>query len=401
MKISVPNLSLVLLVGASGCGKSTFARRHFKPTEVLSSDFCRGLVADNENDQSATPDAFDVLYYIARKRLAAAKLTVIDATNVKAEDRKSLIETAREHHVLAVAIVFDLPASVCQERNRARADRSFGPHVIRQQTENLRRSLRSLKREGFHHVFVLSSPDEVDQVEIERVPLWTDRRSDSGPFDVIGDVHGCFDELVALLRTLGYDVADSAQAPTAKHPAGRKAILLGDLVDRGPNSPAVLRLVMSMVGQGEALCVPGNHDVKLLRKLRGRDVRITHGLAETLEQLESESEEFKQRIAEFIDGLVSHYVLDEGRLVVAHAGLKADLQGRASARVREFAMYGETTGETDEYGLPIRYNWAADYRGKATVVYGHTPVVEAQWLNRTICIDTGCVFGGSLTALRY
>ena len=401
MKISVPDLSLVLLIGASGCGKSTFARRHFKPTEVLSSDFCRGLVADNENDQSATPEAFDVLYYIARKRLAAARLTVIDATNVKADDRKSLIELAREHHVLAVAIVFDLPANVCQERNRLRTDRAFGAHVIRQQTDNLRRSLRTLKREGFHHVLILSSTEEVDQVEIERVPLWTDRRSDPGPFDIIGDVHGCLDELVNLLGTLGYEVTDSPQAVNAKHPEARKAIFLGDLVDRGPNSPAVLRLVMSMVEQGNALCLPGNHDVKLLRKLRGRDVRITHGLAETLEQLEVESEEFKQKIAAFIDSLVSHYVLDGGRLVVAHAGLKADLQGRASARVREFAMYGETTGETDEYGLPVRYNWAADYRGKAMVVYGHTPVIEPQWLNRTICIDTGCVFGGSLTALRY
>jgi polynucleotide kinase-phosphatase len=401
MKISVPDLSVVLMVGASGCGKSTFAGRHFKPTEVLSSDFCRGLVADNENDQSATSDAFDILYFIARKRLAAGRLTVVDATNVKSEDRKSLIELAREHHVLAVAIVFDIPASVCQERNRSRPDRSFGPHVIRQQTDNLRRSLRTLKREGFHHVFVLSSTDEVDQAEIERVPLWTDRRSDQGPFDIIGDVHGCFDELVDLLRRTGYEVTDSTDAPTAKHPEGRKAIFLGDLVDRGPNSPAVLRLVMSMVEHGTALCLPGNHDVKLLRKLRGRDVRITHGLAETLEQLEPESDEFKQKVAGFIDDLVSHYVLDGGRLVVAHAGLKADLQGRASARVREFAMYGETTGETDDYGLPVRYNWAADYRGKAMVVYGHTPVVESQWLNRTICIDSGCVFGGSLTALRY
>src|ERR1051326_7278368 len=250
--ITIPELSLVVLICPSGCGKSTFARTHFKPTEVLSSDFCRGLVADNENDQAATPDAFDVLYYIARKRLAAGRLTVIDATNVKAENRKSLIEFAREHHVLAVAIVFDLPASVCQERNRSRADRSFGPQVIRQQSDNLRRSLRTLKREGFHHVFTLSSPDEVEQVEIERVPLWTDKRSDSGPFDIIGDVHGCFEELATLLRTLGYEVIDSLQTPSAKHPEGRKAVFLGDLVDRGPNSPAVLRLVMSMVDHGAA-----------------------------------------------------------------------------------------------------------------------------------------------------
>jgi protein phosphatase len=288
VKLSVPDLSLVLLVGASGCGKSTFARRHFKSTEVLSSDFCRALVADDENDQTATPDAFELLHYIARKRLAAGRLTVIDATNVKAEDRKELVELARESHVLCVAIVFDLPASLCQERNRSRADRSFGPHVIRQQTDNLRRSLRSLKREGFHHVFILKSADEVGEVDVERVPLWTDRRFDKGPFDIIGDVHGCYDELVALLTQLGYEVSDSTNQRVAPHPDGRKAVFLGDLVDRGPNSPAVLRLVMSMVEQGGALCVPGNHDVKLMRKLRGRDVRITHGLAETLSQMEPE-----------------------------------------------------------------------------------------------------------------
>src|SRR5262245_59157917 len=183
MKISVPELSLVLLVGASGSGKSTFARRHFKATEVLSSDFCRGLVADDENDQSATSDAFEVLYYVVRKRLAAGRLTVIDATNVKAEDRKSLIELAREYHVLSAAVVFDLPTSLCHERNRLRADRSFGPHVIRQQSQNLRRSLRGLQREGFHHVWILSTPEEVEQVEMARVALWTDRRSDAGPFD--------------------------------------------------------------------------------------------------------------------------------------------------------------------------------------------------------------------------
>src|SRR5690606_14118379 len=147
--------------------------------------------------------------------------------------------------------------------------------------------------------------------------------------------------------------------------------------------------------------VPGNHEIKLKRKLDGRDVRLTHGLAETMKQLESEPAEFIDEVKTFIDGLVSHYVLDDGKLVVAHAGMKEPFQGRASARVREFALYGESTGETDEYGLPVRYNWAADYRGRARVVYGHTPVPSAEWLNKTICIDTGCVFGGSLTALRY
>src|SRR5437870_902519 len=158
---------------------------------------------------------------------------------------------------------------------------------------------------------------------------------------------------------------------------------------------------MRMVKAGTALCVPGNHDVKLMRKLRGRDVQITHGLANSLEQLEKESPEFREEVSQFIHDLVSHYVLDDGRLVVAHAGMKEEMQGRGSGKVRDFALYGETTGETDEFGLPVRYNWAAEYRGKAMVVYGHTPVPEADWLNRTINIDTGCAFGGRLTALRY
>jgi protein phosphatase len=401
MKVTIPELSFVVLVGPSGSGKSTFARQHFKPTEVLSSDYCRGLVADDENDQSATNAAFDVLHYIAKKRLAQRRLTVIDATSVKPEDRKQLVALARELHVIPVAIVFDLPPKLCHEHNEARPDRSLGPHVVRQQSQLLRRSLRGLKREGFRHVTVLSSPEEVESVTIERQPLWTDRRGEHGPFDIIGDVHGCFDELVDLLNTLGYEIGPLPASLRARHLAGRKAVFLGDLVDRGPNSPAVLRLVMSMVQEGTALCVPGNHDLKLMRKLQGRDVRITHGLAETLVQLEREPPELKQEIVSFLDELVSHFVLDDGRLVVAHAGLKEDLQGRASARVREFALYGETTGETDEFGLPVRYNWAGDYRGKAMVVYGHTPVPEAEWTNRTICIDTGCVFGGKLTALRY
>jgi len=401
MKVTIPELALVVLVGPSGCGKSTFAHRHFKATEVLSSDYCRGLVADDENDLSATDAAFDILHYIAGKRLTGRRLTVVDATNVKAEDRKHLIALARKYHALAVTIVLNLPPKLCHERNESRPDRSFGSHVVRQQSQALRRSLRGLKREGFHHVTILSSPEEVEAVTIEREPLWTNRRHEHGPFDIIGDIHGCFDELVDLLASLGYQTNAAPAGPSARHPDGRKAVFLGDLVDRGPNSPAVLRLVMSMVAEGSALCIPGNHDLKFMRKLRGRDVRITHGLAETLTQLVDEPPESRDAIASFLYGLVSHYVLDDGELVVAHAGLEEDLQGRASARVREFALYGETTGETDEFGLPVRYNWAGDYRGKAMVVYGHTPVPDAEWMNRTICIDTGCVFGGKLTALRY
>ncbi|MEV5473662.1 polynucleotide kinase-phosphatase [Streptomyces sp. NPDC059687] len=392
--LPVTDLSLVVLVGASGSGKSTFARRHFKPTEIISSDFCRGLVSDDENDQSATGDAFDVLHYIAGKRLAAGRRTVVDATSVQQDSRRQLIDLAKRYDVLPIAIVLDVPEEVCAERNASRIDRADMPRrVIQRHTRELRRSLRHLEREGFRKVHVLRGVEEVENATVVTEKRFNDLTHLSGPFDIIGDVHGCSSELEALLGKLGY--VDGA------HPQGRTAVFLGDLVDRGPDSPGVLRRVMSMVASGNALCVPGNHENKYGRFLRGRNVRHTHGLAETIEQMEGESEEFKQRVREFIDGLVSHYVLDGGRLVVCHAGLPERYQGRTSGRVRSHALYGDTTGETDEFGLPVRYPWAEEYRGRAAVVYGHTPVPQASWLNNTICLDTGAVFGGSLTALRW
>jgi protein phosphatase len=411
MKLTIPEFALIVLIGPSGAGKSTFAQRHYRPTEVLSSDACRALVADAETDQSATPEAFEVLHFIAAKRLAAGRLTVIDATNVQSEARRPLLALAREYHCLSVAIVFDLPADVCQANNRFRPARDFGLSVIHRQIQQLKRSLRSWKREGFRYIYTLSSPGEVATATIERQPLWSNRQHEHGPFDLIGDVHGCCDELERLLDTLGYEwSARPIEHPglyprVYHHPEGRKAIFVGDLVDRGPRILDTYQLVRHMVDAGSALCIPGNHEVKLVRKLRGRDVVVNHGLEQTLVEIEQLPTELREHVCremiDFFDGLISHYVLDDAKLVVAHAGMKADLQGRASQRVREFALYGETTGETDAYGLPIRYNWAAEYRGQAFVVYGHTPVPEAEWLNRTINIDTGCVFGGQLTALRY
>jgi len=401
--IDVPELSLVVLIGASGSGKSTFARAHFAPTEVISSDFCRGLVADDENDQSASKDAFDLLHYIAGKRLTAGRLTVIDATNVQQESRKQLLNLAREHDVLPVAIVLDLPERLCKERNAARPDRTFGPHVVRRQRDQLRRGLRGLEREGFRRVHVLRSEAETGSALVTRTRLFNDLRDQVGPFDVVGDIHGCRPELETLLANLGYELTrdEAGRAAGARHPAGRRAVFVGDLVDRGPDTPGVLRLVMGMVSGGDALCVPGNHENKLLRALRGRKVQVTHGLAESLAQLDAEPAAFVAEVTSFLDGLISHYVLDGGKLVVSHAGLPERFHGRASGRVRSFCLYGDTTGETDEFGLPVRYPWANDYRGSAMVLYGHTPVPTAEWVNGTMCLDTGCVFGGSLTALRY
>ncbi|NUT95038.1 MAG: polynucleotide kinase-phosphatase, partial [Saccharothrix sp.] len=403
MELKIPDLCLVVLVGASGSGKSTFARRHFAPTQVLSSDYFRGLVADDENDQSASGAAFDVLHYVAGKRLAAGRTSVVDATNVQRADRAQLVEIAREHNVLPVAIVLDLPEEVCLARNATRPDRDFGAHVVRRHRTALRKSLKFLGKEGFKKVHVLRSQSEVDDATIVTERLFNDLRHETGPFDVIGDVHGCRQELEDLLGTLGYDlVRDAEGRPVdAVPPAGRRAVFVGDLVDRGPDTPGVLRLAMGMVESGHAFAVCGNHEQKLVRALRGRNVQVKHGLAESLAQLAEETEEFRRKAERFCDGLVAHYVLDGGDLVVAHAGLPERYHGRASARVRSFALYGDTTGETDEYGLPVRYPWATEYRGRATVLYGHTPTPEAEWVNNTMCLDTGVVFGGKLTALRY
>ena len=224
-----------------------------------------------------------------------------------------------------------------------------------------------------------------------------DRRDLGGPFDIVGDVHGCATELGRLLERLGYRAAGNGWQP----PPGRTLVLLGDLVDRGPRVPDVLRATMAMVADGRALAVIGNHDDKLLRWLRGRNVQVRHGLEQSIDQLVREPDGFRNSVREFLASLPSHHLLDGGRLVVAHAGLPATMHGRTDRTVRDFAMYGATTGRLDEHGMPERLDWTERYRGTATVVYGHTPVAEPEWRGRTIDVDTGCVFGNRLTALRY
>ncbi|MDE7281265.1 MAG: polynucleotide kinase-phosphatase, partial [Ruminiclostridium sp.] len=273
----------------------------------------------------------------------------------------------------------------------------FPDRVIRQHCRDVKRSIRGLKREGFRFVYVINSLEQLENTEIVRTKLWNDKKEEHGPFDIIGDIHGCCDELEMLLDKLGYIRTGNAYS----HPEGRKAVFLGDLCDRGNRNADVLRLVMDMVKEGNALAVPGNHDAKLLKYLTGKSIAMTHGIYKTITEIEERGDAFKAETAEFIDGLVSHYVLDDGKLAVSHAGLKQEYVGRASARVREFCLYGEITGEFDSYGLPVRLDWTSDYRGRAIIVYGHIAGKEVKVQNNTFCIDTGCVFGGKLTAYRY
>ncbi|RWX64569.1 polynucleotide kinase-phosphatase, partial [Mesorhizobium sp. M2A.F.Ca.ET.039.01.1.1] len=403
--LEIPDFALVVLIGSTGSGKSTFAARHFLPTEIVSSDRCRELVCDDETNQDVSADAFELMRDIIGKRLKHRKLAVVDATNVRAADRKAWIELARRWHALPVAIVLDPGVDVCVARNAKRPDRPFGAGVAQRMTMEIRKGLGGLQREGFRQVWKLGSEASIDAANVSRQPLWTDKRHDAGPFDIIGDVHGCAEELQVLLGKLGYSLTWSEhrgeRSVVVSPPEGRKAVFVGDLVDRGPNTPDVLRIAMSMVAAGTAYCVQGNHERKLGRWLEGRKVVIAHGLQQTIDQLETQDRGLKEALPAFLDSLRSHVWLDGGRLAVAHAGLKEDMVGRGSGAVREFALYGETTGEIDEFGLPVRADWAAAYRGKTAVIYGHTPMLSAEWVNNTLCIDTGCVFGGKLTALRW
>jgi protein phosphatase len=409
MRITIPDASLVILAGTAGCGKSTFARKHFRATEVLSSDSLRAMISDDESSQAVNRDVFEVLHLLVAKRLAHRRFTVVDATNVRPDARQELLAIARKYHYLTTAIVFNLSEEVSQQRNRERSEqggREVLPAVVHLHTQQLQQAIQAIKHERFHQVWVLSSPEEIEAVEIVRERMPFDHTEDRGPFDIIGDVHGCFEELTELLGQLGYSVVARSDETgrrwyAVRPPEERKAVFVGDLVDRGPQVPEVLRLVMDMSQAGVALCVVGNHDDKFLRHLKGNAVAVKHGLAETLLQMEKTEVGFRERTQRFLECLPSHLVLDGGQLVIAHAGLRQDLQGRASKRVRDFALYGETSGEVDEFGLPVRGDWGAEYKGSGMVVYGHTPVVEPAWQNRTINIDTGCVFGGKLTALRF
>jgi protein phosphatase len=411
MEINLPEFALVLLVGPSGCGKSTFAARHFRPTQVLSSDACRALVCDDENNQAATRDAFDLLHFIAEKRLASLHLTVIDATNLQSASRRPLLALAHQHHAPLAAIVFDLPEELCYERNRKRSGRQLKAEAVQRQYRQFKDIQTALRGEGIENIILFNRPEQVESARIMLHPLPNNRRSDPGPFDIIGDVHGCATELEELLEKLGYVYVTQPDRPAGMyarryaHPEGRKAVFLGDLMDRGPRVLDAYQLVRSMLLSGSGLCVMGNHDHQLLRILLGQTIEVSAGMQATLKELNALPERlqtlFRQEMLGFFRALPDHYVFDHGKLVVAHAGIKKGMIGRESDSIRMFTLYGETTGEVDAYGLAVRANWAAQYHGPAIIVYGHTAVTRPEWLNKTIDIDTGCVYGGSLTALRY
>ena len=403
MKISIPELSLVLLVGPSGSGKSSFARKHFLPTEVVSSDFCRALVSDNENDQSATGDAFDLLHEIVRKRLARGRLTVVDATNVQPEARKSLIALAKGVSSLSQRRLSSTSRSAC-----VRIATCFDPTGNSGRTSfatsrsNSAVRLRGLEREGIRHVFKLSSPEEVDAVTIERHPLWNNKKTEHGPFDIIGDVHGCFDELVELMAQLGYTVNQNRwwvfgfflgrpQAGLCGRPCGsrpRDCSGTSSRFKRGAIWTSVLCSGQSRHEARQSIARPRRESARTVWQRRWNNSGMSRMSSA------SKSPSFSIVLSATMSSMMESWSLltlaSRSPCTVADQELCESLPSLARQQERRMNLV-----------LPVRYNWAADYRGKALVVYGHTPVPEPLFLNNTVNIDTGCVFGGQLTALRY
>lgn len=396
--ISLPATTLLVLCGSPGCGKSSFASKNFKDTMIVSSDHCRALVSDSETKMASSREAFKLFRYTIERRLSLNRFTVADSTAITRRARGELLRLARKYGFHVALLIFNIPTEICLERNSGRDRRVIRPVIARMQ-RMLRHTMKVVHQEGFDSVHVLSEESLVDAstgIEIRRHEVTL-----PGPFDIIGDVHGCLEELKQLLEKLGY----RKQFDYYYHPGGRKAVFLGDITDRGPYSLKSFWLVKGMVDSGNALCVAGNHCRKLSRYLEGRNIKIGHGLEKTVAEIEdlpeNERQNFREEFLQFYNDAPPYLILDGGRLVVSHGGIKEEMIGKASGRVKNFCLFGDATGEVTSNGLPVRRDWALEYGGKALVVYGHTPVPEAVFINNTIDIDQGCVMGGKLSALRY
>ena len=363
MNIPVYDYTLILLMGVSLSGKTTFARKHFFDYEI------------NETDE---PDF-------------TRSLQVMDGNWLDGEKRREVLRKAKHENYLRIGIVFDLDEDTLFSHG-IKPDSKYRSQL------QIANSLRKrLKEEGFDETYFLNSDEETNSVIVERRKPVFDKKQETGPFDIIGDVHGCLPELEKLIRKLGYKKDNDVYY----HPDNRKLLFVGDIVDRGPDSLGVLRLIMQLCRQNVAFMVLGNHDDRLFRYLKGNKVEVKHGLETTAEELKSITEEEKQEIMDFLENTPTYYVLDDGNLITVHAGIKESYVGRYTKKIREFCLYGMTTGEINEIGIPVRLDWAKDYKGDTLIVYGHTPRLAVYRQNNAICVDTGCVFMNRLSALRY
>ncbi len=367
MKLQLPDFFLLFVFESNKVHIKNFVDNHFDSKDLAA------IAETSANNVS-------VLESVIQKRLRLRQRTVFDASGLSHSCRIRFKKMAKKYHCPVLAHVLNSTDS---------------------DALSLSQLVKSLKKDGFNEIKRIDVAEEWT-IHIDTNP--SDKSDMTGPFDVIGDIHGCYEELCLLLKKLEYQVSYNKSGQdsfTATHPKGRKLIFVGDLVDKGPNSPAVLLLVLSLLKSEMAYCVIGNHEAKLLKKLEGRKVSLNHGLDKSVAQFENETPVFKEEVIAFIKSLPHHLVFDGGALVIAHAGIQEQMILRDSGAIKAFCLYGETTGKLDIDGLPERKNWALENKGKAKVVHGHVPVTESVWVNNVLDIDTGCVYGGRLTALRY
>jgi predicted kinase/diadenosine tetraphosphatase ApaH/serine/threonine PP2A family protein phosphatase len=397
--ISYPSSALILLVGPSGSGKSTFAAKHFGVSEILSSDACRRMVADDAGAQDATEEAFSLLNHWLDLRLKRRRFTVVDSTALKPSSRDNLLSIAEARQIPVFALALDVSFEECLRRATSRVERIVPESAIRRQCAQFDNARREISGDGRFAGYNILSQEEIESVTFKR----GNAAVDSSGFDIIGDVHGCRQELDELWERLGY-VRDS-KTGLPLHPEGRIPVFVGDLADRGPDSAGVLRTVSSMAASGTALFAPGNHDDKLFRMLRGNKVTRSHGLDLTEAQINAlpaaERKALTTDILTYLAAVPPYQVLDNGRLIVAHAGMREEYVGRTDGHVRQFTLYGDVRGFEPGTNKPIRFDWASEYKGSAMIAYGHTPQEEIRFVGNTINLDSGCVFGGALSALRY
>lgn len=408
LNIEIPQNSCVMTIGVSGSGKSQFCKTMFKPGDILESDHFRDIVAGDYTSQEYNNECFKKLYDVLEFRMSKGIFTVVDATNLKNDYRKTIFDIALKNHMNIYGLIFDVDKDTLMERRK-----DWVPsYVIERQLKDFEATKKFISKD-FKNYTILKNPvydsetnSYPDITVTMKVPSSMRHINEFGDkevhYDIIGDVHGCIEELCEALRQLNYITYYNISDITVYDDIDEcKVIFVGDLVDRGPSSIAVIELVMRLVEAGTAHCVLGNHDDKFLRAINRNKVQISDILQATLDEYNQLPKERQIKIKEFLESLPYYLVLDEGKLVVSHAGIKEEYIGKESKRIKDFCLYGDVDDTKTEDGYPIRKNWARDYRGDALIVYGHTPNNNIVIENNTINIDTGCSFGGKLTALQY
>ncbi|MFJ5716939.1 polynucleotide kinase-phosphatase [Neobacillus sp. NPDC093127] len=425
--INLPHAGIVLLVGPSNSGKTTLLNqliqeKQILASEVVSSDQFRILVSDVEfinwnqrskleadalfdEYQQISKEAFEAMDYLVAKRCRLNKLTFIDATHLRDNEREKYLQMAKKYHVPAIAIVLNLPETELLRRDLVR-DSPRGKNRIRQQYQHFKKTLRFIKKEDFRRCYVFGE-EELQVLNVNRLenPLLIDVGKG---IDFIGDIHGCYEEFIELLRKLGYE---ESEAGYFVHPEGRKILSLGDVMSRGPRSLETLKFFQKHVAAGNAYMIDSNHGWKIARWLDGKNVKLAHGdenVAAEFDEYErtfgkEETLRFKDQVKDMLLEAKSHYIIRKNGVnaaVAVHAGIKDYYIGKQSPRISDFCRYGDSDG-LDENGKPIRKDWTLAHKSNALILWGHDPKPQPLLVNNTLNIDQGVVFGGSLTAYRF